>query len=432
MGCNESKVQDVKENHVEKDKLVTPNSKDSDFVIILDQAIDEKTTDNTDSNGSKLTKSKRSKAKKPKPPDPPKEVEAASRIPLVGHTQNVDICAWNPVQDILLTAGTDRKMFLWDFQPSVTEPRVNELQLDHSDSASCAVWSDSGKWLVSGTEHGKVILWNNLGKALDQWTPHEGMARAISVQGNKILSCGGGCVSVIDKSKRVWSRTAWNPTESIAVEWISENQFLVGDYNGLIYLDSVEDGQMKKIDENGEYSDSEPEHKYKAHSGGIYKIVRHSSRSNVFASCSVDCNINVWSVDKKSPIAILSGHFGYVVDLNWLPNADIIVSASFDGSIKIWNSRSGDCQKTLEGHHGHVTKVSSSPNGKYLVSSGHDGYCNFWSMESGELANSIEASGRLLHASFNAGGSYVAMTSYGSVEILKLQFNEKEGKLRNK
>lgn len=100
---------------------------------------------------------------------------------------------------------------------------------------------------ASGTEHGKVILWNNLGKELDQWTPHEGMTRAIAVRGDKILSCGGGCVSVIDKTKRVWSRTAWNPAESIAVEWISENQFLVGDYNGLIYLDAVEDGQMRKV-----------------------------------------------------------------------------------------------------------------------------------------------------------------------------------------
>lgn len=152
----------------------------------------------------------------------------------------------------------------------------------------------------------------------------------------------------------------------------------------------------------------------------------------MFASCSVDCTINVWSVDKKYPTAILSGHFGYVVDLNWLPNADILVSASFDGTIKIWNSRSGDCQKTLESHHGPVTKVSPSPNGKYLVSSSHDGNCNFWSMESGDLVNSIEASGRLLYASFNAGGSYVAMTSYGSVEILKLRFNKKESKLRKK
>ena len=56
---------------------------------------------------------------------------------------------------MLVTAGTDRKVFLWDLQ-GVTSPNANpeakELQLAHSDSASCLTWSDDGKYVAIGNE----------------------------------------------------------------------------------------------------------------------------------------------------------------------------------------------------------------------------------------------------------------------------------------
>ena len=48
--------------------------------------------------------------------EPPREVELLSRIPLSGHEEssNVDVCAWSPEEPLLVTAGTDRKVFLWN------------------------------------------------------------------------------------------------------------------------------------------------------------------------------------------------------------------------------------------------------------------------------------------------------------------------------
>ena len=47
-------------------------------------------------------------------------MELLSRIPLSGHEEscNVDVCAWSPSsaegEPLLVTAGTDRKVFLWN------------------------------------------------------------------------------------------------------------------------------------------------------------------------------------------------------------------------------------------------------------------------------------------------------------------------------
>ena len=47
---------------------------------------------------------------------PLKEVEVLSRIPLCGHEEssNIDVCAWSPTESVLVTAGFDRKVFLWN------------------------------------------------------------------------------------------------------------------------------------------------------------------------------------------------------------------------------------------------------------------------------------------------------------------------------
>ena len=84
--------------------------------------------------------------------------------------------------------------------------------------------------------------------------------------------------------------------------------------------------------------------------------------------------------------------------------------------------RSGDCQHSLEGHHDQISTVSVSSNGKYIMSVGHDGQIILRSTDGG-LINEVEGPGRLLNAGFNANDDTIVVTSYASVEMLKLKFN---------
>ena len=54
------------------------------------------------------------------------------------------MCGWHPHKPILFTAGTDRKLFLWDLK-NPEKPKKTELELTISDAASCFHWSDDGK-----------------------------------------------------------------------------------------------------------------------------------------------------------------------------------------------------------------------------------------------------------------------------------------------
>ena len=55
---------------------------------------------------------------------------------------------------------------------------------------------------------------------------------------------------------------------------------------------------------------------------------------------------------------------------------------------------------------------------------------HMWHVDSGELINSYEGPGRILQTEFNCSGGFLAITSYGEVEILKLKYYETSRKKR--
>ena len=95
-------------------------------------------------------------------------------IDLEGHSQYVDICKWNPMKAILMTASSDQNCFLWDCQdvtkyhkerinlketshgqksrPCVARSSLKDVSIKESYSVTCADWSSDGKMLSIGND----------------------------------------------------------------------------------------------------------------------------------------------------------------------------------------------------------------------------------------------------------------------------------------
>ena len=208
------------------------------------------------------------------------------------------------------------------------------------------------------------------------------------------------------------------------MEWISAKQFLAADVNGIIALDTMEESQFTSLDFDFDLPLDVPEHQFRGHEGGVYQVLKHPRRDKVFASCSVDRTVRVWSLNSATAKHTLEGHFGYVTEIAWVSNdSDLLVSAAFDGAVRLWNSKTGDCVYAMEAHRDRVTNISISSDGCYVASAGHDGNVNFWSLDSGKLINTYEGPGRMLRVEFNEYGNLLAATSYGVAEVLKLKYN---------
>ncbi len=124
-------------------------------------------------------------------------------------------------------------------------------------------------------------------------------------------------------------------------------------------------------------------------------------------------------------------YFSYVLDVQWVGHSDVLASSSHDGTVKIWDTGTGEMLHNLEEHQDKVSGISLTTDGAYLASAGHDGDVHFWSVEHGDVVNTHEGPGRIISVAFSRHKpEYVAVTSYGAVEVLRLEFNDRTQKRR--
>ena len=83
-----------------------------------------------------------------------KEIEIVSSVQLSDHhSQYVDLCQWNPKQDIFATASTDKNCFVWNTKDyhNGNPKSVQVSPIENSQqTVSCLAWSPNGKFLILG------------------------------------------------------------------------------------------------------------------------------------------------------------------------------------------------------------------------------------------------------------------------------------------
>jgi len=123
---------------------------------------------------------------------------------------------------------------------------------------------------------------------------------------------------------------------------------------------------------------------YEAQGGGSFAVMPWGSAGG--------------KVDPK--LALVSGHKGTVLDLDWNPfNDDLIVSASEDCTAKIWGIPSGGLTKTMDtplqtlnGHKRKVGTVKFNPvANNILATTSTDLSVKVWDIEKGDCTFSVDA-----------------------------------------
>ena len=64
-----------------------------------------------------------------------------------------------------------------------------------------------------------------------------------------------------------------------------------------------------------------------------------------FASCSFDCTIKIWSIEKYTqiPIAILHGHKSKISSLLYIKNQNFLISCAWDKTLRVWSLLTYQC-----------------------------------------------------------------------------------------
>jgi WD40 repeat protein len=274
---------------------------------------------------------------------------------------------------------------------------------DHKASVLSVDLSPDGKYLVTGSDDKKLIIYelSNF-EILHEYTDNYFPPRAIEVTGDNSIFLGSGSdIRLIDMNNTTLALFQGNTTHIWSVDYAPErNKVTAGSYDYKIKVWDVGTQQIELELEGHKKSTLpvvfSPDEKYLVsgsldrtvkiwnaktgeemrslvkHTDNIYDIAFHPS-GQYFLSASRDKTIRLWDFEKGEVLKTYVGHDQGVVDLEILPDGEHFLSASFDGSVRLWETRTGKMVYTYTGHTGAVNSISVSTGGDLFVSGGIDG-----------------------------------------------------------
>lgn len=276
---------------------------------------------------------------------------------LTGHTADIWSVDISPDSNLIVSAGMDGAIKLWQRDGNLLKTLQNE---------SVTVWSVKfsldGQMIVSGHNDGSVKLWR-----LDETTPkiiakYSTTTRVVNFSPDGQIVASGhddGMVNLWNLDG-VLLGSFKHPNHAAAIIFVPDSQRIITQAENVIYL----------WHENGTLLN-----KWVAHQAGISTLVL-SHNGQIIASASQDTTTKLWHLD-GTLITTLVGHSAAVWDITFSPDGKTIVTVSGDKTVKIW-SVEGTELSTLKAHRSTVRTIAYSPDGSYFISAGADRIIRMW------------------------------------------------------
>jgi WD40 repeat protein len=123
------------------------------------------------------------------------------------------------------------------------------------------------------------------------------------------------------------------------------------------------------------------------HTLGVYAC-DFAADGRHLASCSHDCSVVVWDIEKLQVRRRYAGHTAPVSDVKFIPSGtnERLASSCVDGTVKLWDKRGAKCIFTFDGQLSDPARcLAWSADGKHLACGADDGTVLIWDAETAEL-----------------------------------------------
>jgi WD40 repeat protein/predicted Ser/Thr protein kinase len=164
----------------------------------------------------------------------------------------------------------------------------------------------------------------------------------------------------------------------------------------------------------------EVEQPYERHSGDVTAAV-YSPDGQSLASAGTDRTIRVWRATGGQDVAVLHGHTGAVLRLEFAADGRRLASLSCDSgfgwladsTVRVWEVGPRTTLPVLRGHTSYVYPVAFSPDGRWIASAGWDNTVRLWDAATGEPCATLPHPGVVPSLAYSRDGSWLVSGNYG-------------------
>jgi ribosome biogenesis protein YTM1 len=242
---------------------------------------------------------------------------------LIGHTASVDDCDINPSGTLIVSAGWDAKIKLWQLPKPGAEEDSYAI-LDNNDVGVEDEEDEPRKKKKRRVEpqRGGVEVSR---RAVESLSEHTGPVSAVRfASSEEVISASW------DHSIKFWDiQSAVITTNIIAKDVL---QCLGYNQEKQLVITGHADGTVRLWDRRSQHA--EVSTLFSSHSIWVSAVAFHPTRSEVFASASYDKTVKLWDARAKTPLSSIGDeHTEKILCAEWL-NDTVILSGSADKTLK--------------------------------------------------------------------------------------------------
>jgi WD40 repeat protein/tRNA A-37 threonylcarbamoyl transferase component Bud32 len=305
------------------------------------------------------------------------------------HKGAVQEVAFSPDGKLLVSAGSDRLVKLWD---AATYQEITTLYGHTAPVASVAFRSD-GKELATADWHGVVKVWD-VASAEARFTIRGHTAEALSVayhpQGKRLVSAG------YDRMVRVWDATTSQEARTLRGHTGSVRG-VAFHCDGRLLVSGGHDRTVRVWDLDGK----EPLHTLATLNDAVWCVAfspdgtKVAAGSGDWAKKQEKGQVTVWDWPSGRERFRRFAHVGLVWSVVFSPDSQRLASAGGEnhapGDIKLWDAGSGKVLFTIKSPGGGVTGVAFSPDSRRLAGTiWHDRAARIWDAATGKEQLSLD------------------------------------------
>lgn len=296
--------------------------------------------------------------------------------PFLRHRSQVQHVAWSPDGKRLASAGLDERIKVWEpsngKQVAALNSAFNEMTF---------AWSPDGKKIVSGGwNHGggfneRMTLWDvESGTALLHFPlPERDSVYSVAYSPDGSLLASGsnlGKVHLWDPARGKLLRTLEGHGSWVKRVVFSPDGKLIasGGQDKLILLWDVATGKLRTT--------------LKDHSGDVYQLCFSPDGKTLASGDSNDTWVRLWEVETGKVRRFWRGGVGYVACLAWSPDGKRLATcASSNGIVHMVDVESGKSLGKMTTESQDFRGAAFHPDGKTLATASADGLVRLWDVE---------------------------------------------------